>query len=330
MDVKALVLGATGFIGGNLVRELLARGHEVRAFRRHRGRALALEGLRVEEAFGDIRNRESVEEALAGCDVLFHAAGYYPTSGLDLAGALREGAQSVRSVLEAARRAGLARLVYTSSLSTIGRPDSPGRLADETDFYVPGTAGHPYPEAKYVMEQEAYRYIAWGLPVVVVCPTAVFGPGDVRPTSGAATLAVAQGKLPFYVRGQINAVDVRDVAAAQVAAAERGRPGERYILGGWNVTVGELIRAMAEAAGVRPPTRAVPGRLAYSLAQIAERAGHLVPGNPARYLTTGIQQVLMGQHLDGSKAERELGMTRRPLADTFRDSIGWFRSHGYL
>lgn len=328
--MKALVLGATGFIGGNLVRALLARGHQVRAFRRRPGPALALEGLQVEEAFGDVRSRAAVQAALAGCDVVFHAAGYYPTSGLDLPGALREGAASVRSVLEAARRAGTPRVVYTSSLSTIGRPSEPGRLANETDFYLPGTSGHPYPESKYVMEQEAYRYIAWGLPAVVVCPAAVFGPGDVKPTSGVALLAVARGLLPFYVGGRINAVDVRDVVAAQVAAAERGRVGEKYILGGWNVSVGELIRAMAEAAGVPAPHRRLPEGLVYALAVAGEEVGRLIPGSPAKYLTTGVEQVRSGQYLDSSKAQRELGLARRPLVETFRDSLEWFRSHGYL
>ena len=331
--MRALVLGATGFIGGNLVRALLESGHAVRAFRRRPGPSLALAGLgteRLEEAVGDVRDRGAVESALAGCDVLYHVAGYYAETGLDLPGALREGVASVRPVLEAARRVGVPRVVYTSSLSTVGRPNEPGRLANESDYYVPGSSGHPYTEAKYAMEQEVYRYIAWGLPAIVICPTAVFGPGDVKPTSGIATLAIARSALPFYIEGQINVVDVREVALGQVAAAERARLGEKYLIGGWNVRVSDLMRVVAEAAGVAPPRRRVPGWLASALAVAGEEAGQLVPGNPAKFLTNGVQQIRSGQYLDCSKAERELGVGRRPLAETFRDSLSWFREHGYL
>lgn len=328
--MKALVLGATGFVGGNLARELLARGFEVRAFRRTRGPAPALEGLQVEEAYGDLRNRASVEAALEGCDVLFHAAGYYPTNALDVLGAVREGIAGMRSVLDAARWAGVSRVVYTSSLSTIGRPSGPNRLADERDHYLPGRRGYAYAEAKYAMEQEVRRYVLEGLPAVIVCPTAAFGPGDVKPTSGTALLMIARGAAPAYVGGRMNVVDVRDVAAAQVAAAEKGKIGERYIIGGWNVTIGDLVRTMAEAAGVPPPTARVPLGMARAAATVAENVGRLIPGNPVRYLSTGVQQIQLGQFFDTSKAERELGLTRRPLIETFVDSLAWFRSYGYL
>ena len=331
--MRVLVLGGTGFIGGSLVRSLVAAGHGVRILRRQSGPSVALEGLNpsdIEERIGDVRSREAVGAALADCDALVHVAGYYPTSGFDLPGALRKGVASVRPAFEAAREHGISRVLYVSSLSTIGRPSESGRLADERDFYHPGASGHPYPEAKFAMEAEAYRFIARGLPIVIACPTAVFGPGDVKPTSGAATIAVVRGRVPIYITGQTNVVDVRDVADGLVAALEKGRVGEKYLLGGWNVTARDLIGAMAAAASVPAPKVGVPAGLAFAAASAGERLGSLLPSNPARYLTTGVEQVRHGQFLDCTKAERELGMRRRPLAETFGDSLEWFRRHGYL
>lgn len=331
--MRVLVLGGTGFIGGNVVRSLIAAGHEVRLLRRRLGPSLALAGLpasAVEERIGDVQSRDSVAAALAGCDALVHVAGYYPTNGLDLPGALRAGVASVRPVFEAASQCSTSRVLYVSSLSTIGRPTEPGRLADERDYYHPGSSGHSYPEAKFAMEAEAYRFIAHGLPVVVACPTAVFGPGDVKPTSGAATIAVARGRAPVYINGRTNVVDVRDVADGLVNALQRGRVGEKYLLGGWNVSVRELFGEMAQAAGVSAPRTSVPAGLAFAAAQFGERLGSLLPTNPARYLTTGVEQVRHGQYLDCSKAVHDLGMRRRPLEETFRDSLDWFRANGYL
>ena len=332
--MRAVVLGATGFIGGQIARALLDAGHEVLAFRRRPGPALALEGLTdragYSEAIGDMLDQDAVERALVGRDVLFHTAGYYPTNNLDPLRSIRDGVASVRSVFGAAQQAGVGRVVYTSSLSTIGRP-RPGRdEADETDYYLPGSGRHSYPEAKSAMEQEAYRYIALGLPIVVLCPTAVFGPGDVKPTSGAATLAVARRQTPAYIEGKMNVVDVRDVAAAQVAAAERGRPGQKYILGGTNTTVGQLMATMAAEAGVPAPSVRLPVGLVYDLATLAEHLSSIVPGKTVKFLTTGVQQVRAGVHLSSAKADAELSLRHRTLETTIADSLVWFREHGYL
>ncbi len=330
--MRVLVLGATGFIGAQVVRALLGAGHSVRAFRRSAGPALALEGVEasVEPFYGDLRDSSAVERALAGCDALFHVAGYYPVGAPGLARALADGVASVRPVFEAAARAGVDRVVYTSSLTTIGRPAQPGRVADERDYYVLGTTGAPYLEAKAAMELEAYRFAAQGLPIVIVCPTACFGPGDVKPTSGVALLAVAHGQVPAYVSGEINVVDVRDVAASQVAAAERGRPGERYILGGTNAAIRTLLEEAAAAAGVAPPRVGLPRGLVTMLGGAVARPAGLLPFPAAKYLSTGVDQIALAQPLSSAKAERELGHTRRPLRETVDASLAWFREHGYL
>ena len=237
---------------------------------------------------------------------------------------------SVRPVFEAATRAGVERVVYTSSLTTIGRPRYPDRIADERDHYVLGSTGAPYLEAKAAMELEAYRFVAQGLPIVIVCPTACFGPGDVKPTSGVALLAVAHGQVPAYVTGEINVVDVRDVAASQVAAAERGRPGERYILGGANVAIKALLDEAAAAAGVAPPRVGLPRGLVTALGGALAKPASLLPFPAAKYLATGVEQIALAQPLSSAKAERDLGHTHRPLRATLDESIAWFREHGYL
>ena len=330
--MRALVLGATGFIGAHVVRALLEAGHSVRAFRRGATPSLALEGVEseVESVVGDLRDSAAVERALAGCDILYHAAGYYPTGSPSLARALAEGVGSVRPAFEAAMRAGVARVVYTSSLTTIGRPGDAGRLADERDYYLLGSTGAPYFEAKAAMELEAYRFAARGLPVIAVCPTACFGPGDVKPTSGVALLAIARGQVPIYLSGEVNVVDVRDVAASQVAAGERGRPGERYILGGSNASIRSLLNEAAAAAGVPPPRVGLPRGLVAAVGGFAAKPASLLPFAAARYLSTGVSQIALAQPLSSAKAERELGHSHRPLRATVDDSFSWFRQHGYL
>jgi dihydroflavonol-4-reductase len=330
--MKALVIGATGFIGAHVVRALLGAGYSVRAFRRRPGPALALEGVeeQVESVVGDLRDSRSVERAVAGCDVLYHVGGYYPTGAPSLSRALADGVNSVRPVFEAALRASVGRVVYTSSLTTVGRPSTPDRLADERDCYVLGATGAPYFEAKAAMELEAYRFAAQGLPLVVVCPTACFGPGDVKPTSGVALIAIARGQIPAYVSGQMNVVDVRDVAASQVAAGERGRVGEKYILGGSNVTLKVLLEEASAAAGVAPPRLSLPRGLVIAAGQLIGGPASLLPFAAAKYLAHGVAQIALGQPLSSAKAEAELGHVHRPLRETLDDSIGWFREHRYL
>src|SRR5262245_41105033 len=244
--MRVLVLGATGFIGGQIARALVEHGYAVRALRRARSSTLALEGLPVEFAYGDLRDPSALLAAMRGVEAVFHAAGYYPHNSLAPRRALRLAAAGMRNLLECARAADVGRVVYTSSLSTIGPPAVGRALADERDYYLPGSVADPYFEAKWAMEAEVYRAVALGQAVVALCPTVVFGPGDVKPTSGTVLLALARGLLPAYVEGRINIVDVRDVAMAHVAALERGRTGERYILSGQNTTIGAALTLAAQ------------------------------------------------------------------------------------
>ena len=234
--IRCCVLGATGFIGGQIARAAVARGWQVRGLRRRPHATGAVGDLEVEWVSGDLADPASLVAAMRGCPLVFHAAAYYPHRARDVWDTVRHGVTGMRNVLAAASAAGVKRLVYTSALTTVGPPSDPRQLAGERDLYTPGSVPLPYFEVKWAMEMEAARATAQGLPVVTLLPTAVFGPGDVKPTTGVILLMVARGQLPVTVEGTINVVDGRDVAAGHVAAAERGRPGRRYILGGHNLT----------------------------------------------------------------------------------------------
>ncbi len=323
--VRCCVVGATGFIGGQIVRAVLARGWAVRAVRRRPNAVGALEDVadQVEWVQADLNDPASLVPAFRGCPLLFHAAAYYPRKPVDPWEAVRHGVAGMRNLLAAAATAGVKRIVYTSSPSTIGPPKEPDRLANEEDLYLPGSVRLPYFEVKWAMEAEALRANAGGLSVVVVIPGAVIGPGDVKPTTSSLLLMVAKRRLRWAVEGRLNVVDGRDLAVGHVLAAERGRPGRRYIVGGHNLTIPEMLATMAEAASVPPPRRTLP----LGLVEWAGRIGRWI-GLPA---AGQLQAIRHWQPLDTSRARRELGLPDpRPFEETCRDTVAWFRAHGYL
>jgi dihydroflavonol-4-reductase len=324
----ALVLGATGCIGNNIARACLARGWTVRALHRASSKTWMLDDLDLERVTGDLEDAASLVAAMQGCDVVLNAAGYYPLHSLDMAGSLRTAVRGIRNVLHAAAEADVGRLVYTSTLTTIGAPGEPHRLADERDFYLPGSTGSAYFEVKWAMEAEAWRAIAAGLPIVIVNPTAVFGPWDVKPTTGEILLEVARGHLPVWLDLEANIVDARDVGYGHVLAAEQGRVGQRYILGGENITVRQALTLAAQEAGVRPPRWRVSLGLVSSLVRIGETVSRLplVRPLPLEHFKT----LSEWRALNTGKARQELRFQSRPFAETVRDTLAWFRQYGYL
>jgi dihydroflavonol-4-reductase len=287
-----------------------------------------VDGLDVEHTSGDLNNPASLRAAMAGCDVVFHAAAYYPRHSLDRDDALREAVVGMRHVLQAAAQAEVSRLVYTSSLTTIGPPANPGRLADEDDYYLPGSTGSAYFECKWAMEAEAWRASAGGQPIVIVNPTAVFGPWDVKPTTGEILRNVAKGRFPAWLDLATNVVDARDVGTGQVLAAVRGRAGQRYILGGENLPLRQALTVAAREAGVSPPSRQVSLGLVGALVKAGEALGRLplIEPLPLEHFKT----LREWRALNTDKARQELGFTPRPFVETVRDTLAWFREHGYL
>jgi dihydroflavonol-4-reductase len=233
----------------------------------------------------------------------------------------------VRNVLRAAEE-NIDRVVYTSTLTTIGPPSEPGRLADERDFYLPRSTNSAYFESKWAMEAEVWRATAEGQPAVIVNPSAVFGPWDVKPTTGEIFLRVAKGHLPAWLELETNIVDARDVGQGHILAAERGRIGQRYILGGENLAVRQALMAVTEAAGLKPPRWRASLRLVSALVRLGEALGRLplVQPLPLEHLST----LREWRPFNTSKARQELGFQSRPFMDTVRDTLTWFREYGYL
>jgi len=314
-----LVLGATGFIGGHIAREAAARGWQVRALRRDPNSVGAIGDVHVKWVTGNLADRSALLEAMRDCHVIFHSAGAYPHGTRQIDRDVQSALGEMRNVIAAARETKPDRLIYTSSFTTVGLPGEPHRLADERDLYRPGTAGDAYYEAKWAMEVEALNS---GLPIVTLNPAAVFGPGDVHLAVSEIVIMAAKGRVPFYFDATFGAIDVRDVAAAHLNAVERGRVGERYILSNHNMTLKDGLVLIAQASGRKPPSIHLGPPLLNAIIAI----GKYLPGGTIGHLRT----MRFWQPLNNGRAVAELGLPSRPLADTLRDALAWFKANGYL
>ena len=323
---EVLVLGATGFIGGHIALAALDRGWTVRGLRRRPGARGQLTEADIKWFDGNIDHPESLAPAFEGAEIVFHAAGYVPRRSRNVPIQVQHAVKQTRNVLRSASRAGVQRLVFTSSLTTIGHPpEGEVRLANESDPYLPGSvARSAYYECKYAMESEMLRVAAQGLPVIVVNPTAVFGPGDVHLSLGGILLTIARGRMVVWISAEVNVVDVRDVAQAQIQATETGGVGERYILGGHNSTMRELTSLAAEIAGQRKPRFELP----LIWIDLLVGLGNLIP--PLDLMGNHLRTVRQWQGYDTSKAQQVLSLQPRPLEETLRDALDWYRLHGYL
>jgi dihydroflavonol-4-reductase len=314
--MKVCVLGATGFIGGHIARAAIEAGWSVCAVRRTANNSGAIAGLPVNWESANLSDVDSLRRVMAGCEVVFHAAAAYPQDFRHIDREVALARAGMDNVLQAARTAHVSRIVYTSSITTVGLP-SPGRIADERDVYRSGTARSAYFEAKFAMERLALRE-SRNPDIIVLLPTAVFGPGDVKPTTGVVIREAARGHIPVYFDATTNAVDVRDVARSHVAAVERGRRAERYILGGTNLTIESLLRAVCNLAGVPPPRYKLPRNTLAWLVKIADKI-------PFVSLPENFRTFQLWQPVSSQKAQDELGHTARDFAITARDTIEWFR-----
>ena len=327
--MKALVLGATGLLGSNLVRALLAHRQQVRALVRPTSNTRTLDGLDVERVLGDLRDPASLARACAGVQVLYQTASYYPPQTIPANVATAQALMETQNLLTAGRRAAVERLVFTSTLTTIGFP-ADGGPATEACHFKSLFPNNPYLTAKAAMEDLVLDASRNGLSAVVVNPTVFFGPYDSRPTSGTQILMIARRLMPLYLAGKANAIDVRDVAIGMVRAAERGRPGERYILGNWNTTQKELNTLIARVAGVMAPLAPVPFPLARYGTKAMEWAFQTVLRRPSPVPSFFVEMLPHMQNYDCSKAIRELDYPRSPVETAIRDAIQWFRDNGYL
>ena len=326
--MKTLVLGATGFIGGHIAQSALGAGWSVRGMRRNSKSTGHLGEFPVEWIEGNLDDPVSLGEAMQGVDIVFHAAAYYPQGGnpRKVPGQVAYAMDEIQRVLAAVKGCGVRRFVYTSTLSTIGHPNpEENRLADERDVYQPGTLPESgYYEAKIAMENAVLEAANDGMDALVLNPTAVFGPGDVHLTMGQLLIMVARGQAVAWLPGDINVVDVRDVAQAHITAVENGRSRERYIIGGHNYSVKDALTEVAEIVGVKPPRFEVPMSVLKALVILSDMIPALpLPSNHLRALP-----LWQGYNID--KAKQELGLSPRPFRDTVQDALDWFGEKGYL
>ena len=326
--MKTLVIGATGFIGSAITRHLVDEGGEVRIAVRPNSDTRGLDDLDVERVGADLRDIDSLRAALRGCDRLFLTAALFSHWARDVDAFYEVNVTGTRHALQAALEADVSKIVYTSTNNAIGAY-GPNPVDEEVVFNYWDTGDH-YSISKYLGEVEATRFAARGLAVVIVNPTLVVGPGDRRPTSsGQLVLEVAGGKLPVYTQGWVNVVDVDDVAAGHLLAAERGRVGERYLLGGTNLTVKEYFGLIAEAAGRRPPRVRLPYRTAVALAHGFEAVSRFTKRHPTATVSE-VKIGRLGEWYNSDKAQRELDFTARPAAEAIQRSVTWFKDEGYL
>ncbi|RLC72220.1 MAG: NAD-dependent dehydratase [Chloroflexi bacterium] len=326
---KALVTGATGFIGANLVRELLRQGFKVRALVRKESDRRNIEGLDMELAFGDLREPQSLEKALDGCEVLFHVAALY-TFWVPRPEVMYEiNVKGTENLLRAALRKGIKKVVYTSTESTIGVDRKTG-LGNENLFAHPEELTNHYKRSKFLAEKVALHMSEEGLPVVVVNPTTPVGPYDIKPTpTGQFILSFLNRRLPAYVNTGLNLVNVEDVARGHVLALERGRPGERYLLGNENLTFREILRMLGWLTGIRPPRIRLPLFLALATGYLSEMWGRLRGKNP--WVTVeAVRAARWFRFFDCSKAVRELGFSPTPVEEGLEKAVKWFRANGYV
>jgi len=317
---KTLVTGATGFIGSHVARALAARGDDVRVTVRATSRLDALEGLDCELVEADVTDRRAVRRALRGVERVFHVAG---STSLRLGEEelFRLNVTGTRVVLEESLNADVERLVHTSSVAAVG-PARPGSTADEAQVFRAGPLDIPYVNAKQAAESEALRIGARGLPVVVVNPAYVLGTGDHLRSSTEVVRRFMLRRIPAYVDGAINVVDVLDVAAGHLLADERGVPGERYILGNRNYTWERLFADLGRVSGIEPPALKLPAAAALALAE----AGRLVPGVEVPITPVEIRAASQWWTYRNTKAKRQLGWTTtRGHEETVEATVAWYR-----
>jgi dihydroflavonol-4-reductase len=323
----ALVTGGTGFIGANVVRELLAAGATVRVLARPGGDRRALEGVRVELAEGDLLDAASVRRAVAGVQTVYHVAADYRLWTPDPAALYRANVEGTRAVLEAAGQAGAGRVVYTSSVGALGIPKDGTPGTEETPVALADMVGD-YKRSKFLAEQVALDFARRGLPVVVVNPSAPVGPWDVKPTpTGQMIVDFMRGRMVATLDTGLNIVHVRDVARGHLLAAERGKPGERYILGHaqGNLALADIFRLLASITGGRAPRFRVPYALAWCSAAACEGFAR-VTGRPPAVPLTAVRMARKRMYFSPAKAVRDLGLPQTEPRVALADAVAWFRA----
>jgi len=327
--LKALLTGASGFIGSNLARELLRQGFEVRALVRPGCDTRNIDGLHIELSQGDLRDRSSLERAVQGCQVLFHVAADYSFWVPDVKAMYQTNVEGTTNILEAALRTGISRAVYTSTVATVGLPRDGRPGTEELAPQPKDLVGH-YKKSKYLAEKAALEVQRLGLPLVVVNPTTPIGPGDLKPTpTGKIIVDFLNRRMPAYVDTGLNFIDVEDVAKGHILALEKGKVGERYILGNRNLSLREVFQILEGITRIKAPKVRVPIGLALVAAYVDELVSGKLRGKPPRIPLTGVKMSRKPMYYSAAKAVAELGLPQSPLESAFEKAVRWYYEHGY-
>jgi dihydroflavonol-4-reductase len=328
--MKTFVTGGTGFVGGAVVRQLLQAGHEVRALVRPRADTRQLDQLEIERVEGDLSHLGSLRRGIGGCDWVFHVAALYSFWGYQWDDFYQANVEGTRNVLQTALDEGVQRIVHTSSIAALGVHEDRTPATEETPSTLGDRIGY-YQRSKFLGEQVAHQYAQEGLPVIIVNPSTPVGVGDHKPTpTGQMIVDFLNGKMFGYVDTGLNIIDVEDVALGHILTAERGRVGERYILGGENLTLKEVLDLLAEISG-RPQTRLrIPHWVAMTWGYIDVTIARL---NPYYSPTATPEKVRLShryEYFDSSKAVEELGLPQKPAREALRKAVDWYRANGYV
>lgn len=327
--MKTLVTGATGFVGSHVARLLVERGDSVRALVRRSSRVDNLARLDVEPVYGDLQDPESLVQAVKGCERVFHVAADYRLWSRDPRELYRSNVEGTLNLLRAAKDECVQRFVYTSTVGALGIPPG-GRGTEETPVSLDEMVGH-YKRSKFLAEEEAKRFAREeSIPLVVVNPSTPVGESDIKPTpTGKIVVDFLNRKMPAYIQTGLNLIDVRDVAAGHLLAAERGELGERYILGNQDVTLQQILQLLAEITGLRAPKVQMPFGVAYAAARIDTLIFGTILRREPHIPLEGVKMARKHMYFDPSKAVRDLGLPQSPIKDALARAVEWFRANGY-
>ncbi len=324
-----LVTGATGFVGSHVARKLVERGERVRVLTRSQSSGKLLAGLTAERVIGDLTDSASLRVALAGCKRVYHVAADYRLWVADPKELYRNNVEGTRNLLEAAKGAGVERIVYTSTVGALGFTANGTPANEETPVSLHDMIGH-YKRSKFLAEKEALAFAKAGLPIVVVNPSTPIGTGDIKPTpTGQIFVEFLNRRMPAYVETGLNLVDVEDVAEGHLLAMEKGRIGERYILGNRNLTFKEVLQILAELTGLPAPKVRLPRPVAMILGGLSSGVAWFSK-RPPRIPIEAVRMARKKMFFDAAKAVEELGLPQTPIEEACAKAVGWFRANGYV
>ncbi|MGA3090883.1 MAG: hopanoid-associated sugar epimerase [Terriglobales bacterium] len=329
----ALVTGATGFLGSHVARVLLEQGAQLRLLVRPTSDLRNLEGLKADSVVGDLCDPASIAKAVAGCEVVFHVAADYRLWVRDPGAMYRANVEGTRWLLEAARQHGVRRVIYTSSVATMGflSRSNQATVADERSPVAIADMIGPYKRSKFMAEQVAIDAARSGVDVVIVNPTTPIGERDIKPTpTGRIVVDFLKQKFPAYVETGLNLVDATECARGHVQACEKGRSGERYILGGENLTLKQILDRLGAITGLKSPTVKLPYVFALATGVVDELVTGRLLGREPRATIDAVRMGRKMMFVSSAKAERELGWRSLPVDGALRRAVEWFRGHGYV